>query len=229
MNNVMSRILIGVGIIGFGILMLFDNLGYLEFWHVFKLYWPAILIVIGFSYLFRKLWLSAFFFAVIGGLLIALNLDIIDGNLWTYIIPLGVIFIGLGLLLPATARRSRMNNENYYQDQRDVMNQAAILGGSMKKVTTQNFVGGDILAVLGGATLDLRTADLAKKEAHLEITAVMGGVDILIPEDWQVDVRVTSIFGGIGDRRPTLDKDRINEKTLIIHGMCFFGGLDIKN
>ncbi|MGL4972663.1 MAG: LiaF transmembrane domain-containing protein [Culicoidibacterales bacterium] len=229
MGTIVSRILLGLGVIAFGILMLLDNLGYVAFWQVFNNYWPVILVFIGITYLFRKLWLSAFFFSIIGVILIALNLDVIDGSLWTYIIPIGVIVIGLALLLPATARRSRENNDNYYQDQRETMNLAAILGGSIKKVTAQQFKAGDVLAVFGGATLDLRSAQLAETGARLEITSVFGGIDLLVPEHWTIDVRVSAIFGGVDDRRQTI---KVGEKTapvLVVHGVCFFGGLDIKS
>ncbi|MGL6007977.1 MAG: LiaF transmembrane domain-containing protein [Culicoidibacterales bacterium] len=229
MGTIISRILLGLSVIAFGLLMLLDNLGYLAFWEIFNNYWPVILILIGTTYLFRKLWLSAFFFTIIGFILIALNLGLIDGSLWTYIIPIGVIVIGLALLLPTTARRSRENNDNYYQDQRETMNLAAILGGSIKKVISQQFRAGDVLAVFGGATLDLRSAQLAEQGAKLEVTSVFGGIDLLVPADWTIDVRITSIFGGVDDRRKDAKMEGTNKPILVIHGVCFFGGLDIKS
>ncbi|MGL4623730.1 MAG: LiaF transmembrane domain-containing protein [Culicoidibacterales bacterium] len=228
-NMWVTRILIGALIILFGVLMLLDNLGYLGFWDFFQEYWPAIFIVIGMGYLVRKLWLSAFFFISVGALLLALNLDLIPGSLWTYIVPVGVMIIGLALLLPATARRSRENSDNYYQDQREVLNLAAILGGSVKKVTTTHFRHGDILAVFGGATIDLLGAELAPTGAVLEITSIFGGVDIIAPQDWQIDVQVSSIFGGVDDRRTTIAKELQTDKVLLIRGVCLFGGIDIKN
>lgn len=228
-NMWITRIVMGALIILFGVLMLLDNLGYLKFWEFFQTYWPTILLVIGLVYLFRKLWLSAFFFVIVGLLLLALNLDLIPGSLWTYIIPIGVVIIGLALLLPATARRSRENSANYYQDQREILNLAAILGGSVKKVTTTNFRHGDILAVFGGATIDLLGAELASTGATLEVTSIFGGVDIIAPQDWQVDVQVSSIFGGVDDRRTTIAKEFQADRVLVIRGVCLFGGIDIKN
>lgn len=228
-NMWISRIVIGTLIILFGVLMLLDNLGYITFWEFFRIYWPLILIVIGLGYLFRKLWLSSFFFVIVGALLLALNLELIPGSLWTYIIPIGVVIIGLALLLPATARRSRENSDNYYQDQREVLNLAAILGGSVKKVTTTNFRRGDILAVFGGATIDFLGADLSDAGATLEVTSIFGGVDIIAPQNWQVDVQVSSVFGGVDDRRTTIAKELQTDKVLLIRGVCLFGGIDIKN
>lgn len=228
-NAIISRLLLGGAIILFGVLMLLDNLGYIAFWEVFQVFWPLVLVVVGFNYAFRRLWLSAFFFAVIGGLLIALNLNVIDGSIWTYIIPVGVMMIGLALLLPAAQKRSQANKANYYQDERNSLNQAAILGGAVKKVTSQQFQTGDVLAVFGSATLDLRAAELDPKGSTLEVTAIFGGIDIIAPQDWQIDVRVSSIFGGVDDRRTTIAKELQTDQVLVIHGVCFFGGLEIKN
>ncbi|MGL5296514.1 MAG: LiaF transmembrane domain-containing protein [Culicoidibacterales bacterium] len=229
MGRVVSRLLLGFVVIAFGILMLLDNLGYIAFWEVIGIYWPLILVVIGMNYAFRRLWLSAFFFSVIGGVLIALNLDLIDGSLWTYIIPIGIISVGLGILLPTTAKRSKANQDNYYQDQRPKMNIIAILGGTVKKVTSQSFESGDILAVFGGATLDLRAAQLAPKGGQIEVTAIFGGIDVIAPPEWQVETHVSTIFGGVDDRRNIITPTAEYDKRLVIRGVCLFGGIDIKN
>jgi len=64
------------------------------------------------------------------------------------------------------------------------------------------FRGGDMTTVMGGCTLDLRPALLARgEEATLEVFALMGGLTLRVPEGWTVDVRAVPILGGVRDQR----------------------------
>jgi len=50
-----------------------------------------------------------------------------------------------------------------------------------------------------------------------------------VPEDWEIKIEVTSVFGGFSDKRvrSIVEKDR--EKVLIISGINVFGGGEIVN
>ncbi len=69
-------------------------------------------------------------------------------------------------------------------------------------------------------------------EATLEINAIFGGVEIRVPEAWQVAFRGTPIFGGIADKTRvgrTTDLSDPRRKVLILTGAVIFGGVEIKN
>jgi predicted membrane protein len=63
----------------------------------------------------------------------------------------------------------------------------------------------------------------------IEITAIFGGMKLIIPDDWHVKVDVLSIFGGITDKH----KLRVQnpgvepESELLIKGVVVFGGGEI--
>ena len=106
--------------------------------------------------------------------------------------------------------------------------ETAVFGGVERRISAQDFRGAQCTAVFGACKIDLRDAQMQGKEATLETYAVFGGIELRIPEDWEVVNRSTAIFGGIGDQRrhsPTGP----DAKTLILEGAAVFGGVQIKD
>ena len=104
----------------------------------------------------------------------------------------------------------------------------AVFGGVERHISAQDFRGAQCTAIFGSCKIDLRDAQILGKEATLETYAVFGGVEIRVPEDWEVINRGAAIFGGMGDQRrhsPTGP----DTKTLILEGAAVFGGVEIKN
>jgi hypothetical protein len=56
------------------------------------------------------------------------------------------------------------------------------------------------LALMGGLALDLRNAELDVEEIEVFALAIMGGVDIVVPEGIEVEVDGFSVMGGRGER-----------------------------
>ena len=76
----------------------------------------------------------------------------------------------------------------------------AVMSGVKRISTAHRFRGGEITAVMGGAQLDLRQATIPPgEEAALDIFAVMGGCEIIVPSSWTVVTPLVPIMGG--DRR----------------------------
>jgi len=106
--------------------------------------------------------------------------------------------------------------------------EAAVFSGVERHISAQDFRGAQCTAIFGACKIDLRDAQMQGREATLETYAVFGGIELRIPEDWEVVNRSTAIFGGIGDQRrhsPTGP----DAKTLILEGAAVFGGVQIKN
>ena len=66
--------------------------------------------------------------------------------------------------------------------------------------TSRNFRGGRLECWYGGGVLDLRDAALAPEGATLQVRAVFGGGQILVPADWKV-VSTVRGMGGLQDLR----------------------------
>ncbi len=59
---------------------------------------------------------------------------------------------------------------------------------------------------------------------------VFGGSKIIVPQDWDVKVEVSAVFGGFTDKRiksPEIERDL--SRTLIIKGIAIFGGGELTN
>lgn len=111
----------------------------------------------------------------------------------------------------------------------DVLDDVAIFGGGDRMVNSQQFRGGKITHIFGGSKYNFSGAKLAPGENHLEVVFAFGGSKFIVPEDWDIKIEVTSVFGGFSDKRvrTLVEKDR--SKTLVISGVNVFGGGEITN
>lgn len=85
-----------------------------------------------------------------------------------------------------------------------------------------------IIAAFGGADLDFREAELAPGVTELKITAMFGGVSLIVPPHLAVECDASAIFGGFEElhRAPrTADPER---PVLRITGFAMFGGVSIE-
>lgn len=89
------------------------------------------------------------------------------------------------------------------------------------------FGGAVITAILGGVELDLRNA-VFLNDTIIDITCIMGGVDIFVPTNMKVVVNCTPIMGGVECYVKNLNNQAQNQHTLFIKGNCLMGGVEIK-
>jgi predicted membrane protein len=230
-RGVTGQVVLGVLVIGMGLLFLLDNLGLIDM-HRAVSFWPMLFVIVGTVKLCdtRSQGGTLLGAALVGvGILMMLDrLDIIDFSVRT-LWPL--ILIGLGGFLVAKALRSRgvpgsaaagMLDANSSGETVDI---TAILGGYERRVTTQDFRGGEITAVMGGCELDMRSASI-RGEAVINVFAFWGGVTIKCPPDWSVILLGTPILGGF-EEKTIVPPD--GSKRLVIRGYAIMGGVEIRN
>jgi hypothetical protein len=87
------------------------------------------------------------------------------------------------------------------------------------------FRGGAVDCWYGGGVIDLRDAVLDPAGARLEVRAVFGGGQILVPESWNVRSSLLG-FGGLGDARPQASRTE-DAPHLTIDGYVLFGGFAV--
>ena len=102
---------------------------------------------------------------------------------------------------------------------------AAIFEPIAFESTAKTFRGGRVELWYGGGLIDLRKATLDPAGAHLDVRAVFGGCQLLVPESWQVTTAIRGI-GGAGDGRTKIDR-ALDAPHLTIEGVAFFGGLGV--
>ena len=73
----------------------------------------------------------------------------------------------------------------------------AVFDGVDFRPTTRTLEASKALTMFGGTRIDLRRAATADpSEVQLEVTTIMGGVDITVPDTWRVEVEGPTVMGG---------------------------------
>lgn len=255
-SNNTNRICGGLIIIGVGLVFLLRNFGvYIPDW-IFS--WHILLIIIGLLIGYKRnfngpgwiilILVGAFFTAK----------AVIGFDIAKYYFPMIFIALGLLLLFKpkrsafdrdrrCKARWKRRMRRKYANmgdftmpgedqnnpevapvDKNDILDSISIFGGNQHKVYSRNFKGGDVIAVFGGADINLTQADF-DGVIKLDVVAVFGGVKLVVPAGWEVKSEVTAIFGGLDDKRTLGVVETEPRKVLIIEGVAMFGGVEIRN
>jgi hypothetical protein len=81
-------------------------------------------------------------------------------------------------------------------------------------------------AFWGGGEVDLREARFASGVVKVRAFAVMGGVEVYVPEDAEVHVTGTGIMGGFDHEASGAGSP--GAPTIIVTGMAFWGGVNVK-
>lgn len=104
----------------------------------------------------------------------------------------------------------------------------SIFGNIKKVVVSKDFRGGEIVAVMGGAEIDLSRADI-KGRVRLEATNIMGGTELVVPPTWHIQSEMVAILGGVEDKRDPHFLRIEPDKVLVLEGVCLLGGIEIKS
>lgn len=109
----------------------------------------------------------------------------------------------------------------------EYINITNVLGGSKKRVESRNFKGGEALSFMGGCEIDLSQSDIQGR-VTLDITQILGGTKLIVPSHWEVVSEMSSILGGIDDKRILAPHLKTGQKTLVLKGVSLLGGIDIR-
>lgn len=209
--------------------------------------WPMLLIVIGLSNFLRSHNLSGTILIIVGGFfLIPRIISVypnyfpgIDGNFAHSFWPLLLIVAGALIIYSRLFGRSwgfsnfhdrHHRHSKYYHElhSNGGFSKNSVFGSGEHIVLDPVFKGGELNAVFGGITLDLRKTNLPEGETIIDVNAVFGGVTIIVPAEWLVETHIDAVFGGFEDKRYKTDAID-NTRKLIITGACVFGGGELRN
>lgn len=219
--------------------------------------WPMILIVIGVVISAKHNFQSGFGLGLllVGGFFLIKRNFGFPFEVEPYLIPVGLIIFGLYLILKRSRDKELFNqdffrnfpketekqeikdqqgshsaaSQNYiYNDAGDVISAQALFTGIQKRVLSKNFKGGKASAIFGGTEIDLSQADLAPG-AMLNVEVAFGGVKLVVPPHWDLQINVTNMFAGVEDKRMYPQTSPDPTKVLKIYGSVIFGGLEIKS
>ncbi len=114
------------------------------------------------------------------------------------------------------------------RDAGSLLQEFAFMGGGDRVVRSQDFRGGKVDAILGGFKIDLRGAGMAGDSAAIDVFAFWGGIELRVPESWNVVLHGMPILGAFVNRtHPGIGE--APAKTLLIRGAVVMGGIEVKN
>lgn len=105
--------------------------------------------------------------------------------------------------------------------------QIAIMSGSERKGAWTPPRKLYTLAMMGGAGLDFREARMPPGETEVNVLAVMGGVEILVPPGLAVETHGLGLMGGFEALDQVGDSRDPDAPRLVIRGMAVMGGVEV--
>jgi len=223
-----SRFIWGLIALGAGVLLFAFNAGFLPSAYksiVFS--WPVALIILGSVMAFQR--------AVVGGVvLLSIGAYLLSGRLGfpiyeikKIVLPALLVFLGFALL-----RKSRQYTPVKMESGNSKANGRILehnfFGGSRQQFGEEPFLGGEIHCLFGGSELDLTRASLPEGLTELEIRCLFGGVTLIIPSSWNVQIQTQALFGGFVEEEHPPRTIADTSRTLLIRGSCIIGGGEIR-
>ncbi|NUN69504.1 MAG: hypothetical protein HUU02_07305 [Bacteroidetes bacterium] len=231
-----SQFIFGLMIIGVGLVFMLDNLQVIDAGTVLY-FWPALLIVFGISKVAqssnRSGQIFGWIFVAVGALMMLDRMDVIDFRIWDWW-PVVLIVIGINFLRGSRSRTQLKAETSPYQtaspagdDGNAYIRNTALMSGVKRIITSKEFRGGELSALMGGCEIDLRDAEMKGNQALIDVNIIMGGLELRVPVGWNVVVETTPIMGGVEDRTyPSKDG---TGKRLVLTGTIIMGGIEVKN
>lgn len=224
--NKTSNMLWGLVLIVLGLIF---GLNTLDITHInifFDGWWTLFIIVPCFIDLFKEKDKTGNIIGLVIGICLLLGCNnIIDFNLiWKLMFPIALVIVGLSLILKDTIN-GKIKKEMKKLNKNTDKEYYATFGAQNLDFNNEDFNGCNLNAVFGGIKCDLRNTKI-KKDAIINASAIFGGITLYIPDNVNVKLVSTPIFGGVSDERIKNDKD--SDITLYINATCMFGGIELK-
>ena len=164
---------------------------------------------------------------IIGIILLLACRDILDFELiWRLTIPVIIILIGINLIFKDKLdKRMEKKNKELKEKAEGLEEYCATFGEVKADFNNQEFKGASLTAVFGSTDLDLRKA-IINEDKLIKTCAVFGGIEIMVPENVNIKVKSTPIFGATSNKTNRKYDEKL--PTIYVNSFCMFGGVDIK-
>lgn len=208
-----ARLLFGAIVALLGIVLLLDTTGAYSI-DGLSVFLAGLFVLYGLYRFVRSRLTKVFWpgvFVLVGSLWLAVEFEVLtESAAWDFW-PVVLVLFGISVLLGRSGR--------------------VVVTHSVRGYVNEDVDGDEVVAVFGNARADLRDAvgseHGTRYPEHLEPVAIFGTVDVMVPEDWTVDVETVRIFGDVEDRRRHPGRD--GETDLVLRGAAIFGDVVIRD
>ncbi len=144
--------------------------------------------------------------------------------LWKLLVPAIIVLIGLKLIFNGLfGNKANEIIARIKKNGGELKSGCATFSGCDLNYDGEIFEGAELTAVFGGVECDLRNA-VIEKDCAIQVSAIFGGIDILVSDNVNVKVNSNCIFGGISNKTSVHN----GAPTIYVNGTCMFGGVEIK-
>ncbi|MBA2336147.1 MAG: hypothetical protein H0V96_00010 [Acidimicrobiia bacterium] len=215
-----GRLLVGGALVIAGVLFLLDLGGTVDAPELIGAWWPVLLVVAGIAQLTLNPghWFPALFLVGLGGALLANTTGLVDADVAWPLFGSILLILG-GTAIVAGWTRGRPDPSPGTGERMTVL---ALLSSQQAFNRSPRFSGGSVTAIFGSADLDLTEATLVPG-AVVDVVAMFGAADIVIPHGWRAEMRGLPLFGGWQNATETVT----DGPTLLVNATVVFGTLDV--
>lgn len=223
-----GNVLWGIVFIGLGLIIGLNTLGYTEIDIFFDGWWTLFIIVPCLIGLFSEREKTGNLIGIVIGVLLLLACqDILDFDIiWRLAFPAILVIVGISFILKDSIH-SKVSKEikKLNANHKGENEYCATFSSQNVNFDNEEFNGCDLTSVFGGVKCDLRNAKITKDQV-INVCAIFGGVEILLPKDSKVKIKSTSIFGGVSNKYENSNNKEI--PTIYVNATCVFGGAELK-
>lgn len=225
----LNRIIWGAVLVAAGVLAALNAFGITNFDFFFDGWWTLFIIVpclIGLISSHEKT--GNLIGLLVGVILLLYCQDVLTWQLiWQMVLPIVIVIIGLQLIFSGifSGRSSKVRKERLADGAQIQSGFAAFSGKNIVVENGEIFEGAELNAVFGSLHCDLRNATI-NKDCVLDVSAIFGGIHIVLPSYVNVKISSHSVFGSINNKGHENAKE--NTITVYVNGGGIFGGVEIE-
>ena len=217
---------IGIVLVAVGVALLLNNTGVIELGNLIR-WTPSLLILLGILMMvvnrFRRN-AGPIILIAVG---VVVQLIVLGFSAISLLWPALLILIGLVILF-GRGRRSSPRPTDARTAHNVEGNLATVMGTTDRQVSHADLRGEEIVTVMGTSKLDMRDITISDMPAELNITCVMGQVNIRVPSDLSVAIDNSTVMGESKDDRRAAPSSA-DAADLTITGTVVMGSLKVED
>ena len=214
-----GRVVTGTGLIVLGALFLLDAAGMLDAGHLIGMWWPLLIIGAAAAHPFteRRAGPGAAAVALAGLLLLGATTGLLGGRAWAVVWPGLLILLGIGVVVAGRSGAASSGSHPRY---------LVVLQGRVVEPPPSGPPRASVTSILGAAKLDMSKVRPAGATTTVTATAILGGVDIIVPEGWSVSISGIPLLGAWDD---TTRRDLPASHRLVVRAFSVLGGVEVRH
>ena len=227
-----GRWIIGIALVVVGVVVLLSNTGVIELGGLIR-WTPSLLILLGILKMVANRFRRNTGPIILIAVGVVVQLIVLGFSAIALLWPALLILIGVVILFGRGRRQSSQATEAHQPTEAHTVhnvegNLATVMGTTDRRVSHADLSGEEIVTVMGTSKLDMRDISISDMPAELNITCVMGQVNIRVPSDLSVAIDNSTVMGESKDERRGAPSSA-EAADLTITGTVVMGSLKIED